>query len=85
MQKKDFDIQLKDNQLVIKAETTSDATDNRPETLRREFAYNSFKRSFRLPDTIDESKISARYKLGLLTVTLQYKDETSIHTKIDIK
>jgi HSP20 family protein len=54
--------------------------------LRREFSYNSFKRSFHLPKTIDRENISAAYKDGILNITIakknvqkEYKDR-----KIDI-
>jgi HSP20 family protein len=42
--------------------------------IRREFNYQSFSRTFSLPDTIDENKIEANYKDGILHVVVGKKD-----------
>jgi len=42
---------------------------------RSERWYGRFLRSFRLPPTVDEEKISANLKNGLLTLTLPKKEE----------
>jgi len=41
----------------------------------REFNYQNFERTFRLPDSIDKEKISATYQNGILFVNLTKKDE----------
>jgi len=41
----------------------------------REFNYQNFERTFRLPDSIDKEKISASYQNGILYVNLAKKDE----------
>ncbi|WP_243694630.1 Hsp20/alpha crystallin family protein [Flavobacterium psychrotolerans] len=41
--------------------------------IRKEFSYHSFFRSFYLPDSVDESKIVANYKDGILHVTIYKK------------
>ena len=38
--------------------------------MRREFNYNSFKRSFWIPENVNPDAISAGYKEGILTLTL---------------
>ncbi|MCH5718568.1 Hsp20/alpha crystallin family protein [Niabella hibiscisoli] len=41
---------------------------------RKEFSYQSFQRSFELPqDVVDEEKIAARYENGLLHLTIPKK------------
>jgi HSP20 family protein len=45
------------------------------EVVRSERFFGSFTRSFKLPDTIEKSGISADYKNGLLEVTLPVKEE----------
>ncbi len=45
------------------------------EFTRREFSYQSFKRSFSLPKTIEDTKIKANYKDGVLKITLPKKEE----------
>jgi HSP20 family protein len=42
----------------------------RPEWVRREYSRGAFERSFTLDDTIDASKISAKYVDGVLQVSL---------------
>ena len=46
-----------------------------PNYTRREFNFSSFKRSFQLPETIDQDKIQASHKEGVLTITLVKKEE----------
>ena len=44
--------------------------------MRKEFSYNSFRRSFTLPESIDlDQKIKATYKDGILNVNLLKKEE----------
>ncbi|MEX0275762.1 MAG: Hsp20/alpha crystallin family protein, partial [Flavobacteriaceae bacterium] len=42
---------------------------------RREFTYSSFKRSFTLPESVDEDKIKANYEEGILKFTLPKRKE----------
>ena len=51
---------------------------------RKEFSYNSFTRSFTLPDNVDvEDKINAKYKNGILKLTLVKLHEDEIkHKKV---
>ncbi|MBI4383937.1 MAG: Hsp20/alpha crystallin family protein [Nitrospinae bacterium] len=50
----------------------------------REFEQMNFERSFRLGDTLDAEKISAKLESGLLTLTLPKKEEAKPR-RIDIK
>lgn len=76
MEKKDFNIELKNDLLTISSEKkveTQDTDDN--EYTRREFSYQSFSRSFTLPNTIDDKKIKAKYENGILKVQIPKKEE----------
>ena len=42
---------------------------------RREFTATSFKRSFTLPETVENEKIEASYENGILAFMLPKKDE----------
>ncbi|WP_405377961.1 Hsp20/alpha crystallin family protein [Nonlabens sp. Asnod3-A02] len=42
---------------------------------RREFGKKSFKRSFNLPETVNQNDIDASYKNGVLLITLPKKEE----------
>jgi HSP20 family protein len=75
MNKEDFKIELENNFLVISSENEDKKEEEGKEFTRREFSYQSFKRSFSLPKTIDDGKIKANYKDGVLKITLPKKEE----------
>jgi hypothetical protein len=48
--------------------------------------YGSFQRSLRLPDTVDENKVEARFENGVLRVTLPKRPEAAReHRRIEIE
>ena len=73
--KNDFEIELDQEVLTIAAEGSNTAEESTDNFSRKEFNYASFKRSFTLPDTIDTSKISAKYTRGILRVDLPKRKE----------
>ena len=52
---------------------------------RREFSYNSFRRSFNVPDSVDLSKIDANYSEGVLHISLPKRKEALPQPKKLIK
>ncbi len=86
--KKDFNIELDNDLLTISSEVKEEnqTEDKERNFTRREFSYESFKRSFTLPETIDTSKIKATYKNGVLTLDLPKREEAKTQPKrmIDI-
>jgi HSP20 family protein len=86
MSKDDFKIELDNSLLVIsseKEEKNEEVQDG--EFTRKEFSYRSFKRTFTLPETIQEDKIKASYKDGVLKITLPKKEEAKEKPKKMIK
>jgi len=87
--KKDFNLELDNGVLSISSEQKQEdeQKDKNGRFTRREFSYSSFKRAFTLPETVDEEKISAQYKDGVLVVTLPKREEAKVQAKrlIDIK
>ncbi len=75
LKKTDFDINLDNNILSISAELKEEHEDNDEGYTRREFGYSSFKRTFTLPETVNDSKINASYNEGILNVHLPKKEE----------
>jgi HSP20 family protein len=73
MKKSDFEVNLDNNTISISAKTESNENENG--YTRREFSYSSFNRNFVLPETVDESKIDAKYEDGILKIVLPKKDE----------
>ena len=72
--KKDFKIDLEDNLLTISSEKKTEKDESANKFMRREFSYNSFKRSFQLPDTVEQDQISASHKEGILSIHLPKKE-----------
>jgi HSP20 family protein len=75
LRKEDFKVEIDNNLLVISCEKeeTKEETSKKEDYVRREFNYQSFYRSFSLPDYVDENKIEANYKDGILHVTISKK------------
>ncbi len=69
------ELHLEKNVLTIKGERRFESEDNKDNYHRIERAYGSFSRSFSLPTTIEEGKIKADFKDGLLTVTLPKQEQ----------
>ena len=80
MKKDDFKINLDNQVLTISKEEKEQKEEKKDNYTRREFVYNSFSRSFRLPKTILVDKIKADYKDGILMISLP-KDEKVILTR----
>lgn len=81
----DFNIELDDSVLTISSESNQDDTTHTEQYTRREFAYDSFQRSFRLPETVDTSSIAAKYDNGILTITLPKLQEAIPEPKKQIE
>lgn len=88
MTKDDFNIELDNDVLTISSENKkeSETSDKEGRFTRKEFSYNSFKRAFSLPDSVDSTKISASYNNGVLEIALPKKEEAKVQAKrlIDI-
>lgn len=68
--KEDFNLEVKNGYLTINGETKMEEEKKEEHYTRREFRFNSFSRSFALPDNVKEGEIKAKYDEGILKVTL---------------
>ena len=76
MDKKDFNVDVQNNMLVISSEKESKDENKEDENfLRREFSYTSFQRSFSIPENVDADNIKAKYDNGVLYVELPKRKE----------
>lgn len=73
--KEDFKINLENGLLTVSFEKKEENNTNAAKTLRREFSYQSFKRSFNIDDTVDADNIQAKYDNGILILTLPKKEQ----------
>ena len=75
VKREDFNIELEKDVLTISTEMKEGKEDQMPNYLRREFNFQSFKRSFQLPETIDQENIQASHEAGILKVNLPKQEE----------
>ena len=84
-EKSDFIIELNNNVLTISSDKKVENETKEGECYsRKEFSYQSFSRSFTLPNTIEGERISAKYDNGILNVTLPKRDEAKPKPAIQI-
>jgi HSP20 family protein len=77
--KDEVDINLENQMLTISAEhkeSKEDNTNGKGDWLLRERRYSRFQRSFTLPPTVDPQSVQAKLNDGVLTVTLNKREET---------
>lgn len=88
LKKSDFNIDVQGNMVTISAEKEETKEEKDSRYNRREYSYNSFSRSFTLPDDINRDKINATYTDGVLHVSLPKKEEAkrmNISKRIEVK
>ena len=73
---KDVQVEMIDGELMITAQRTETHKTNSHRVHRSEFRYGSFTRSIPLPTGVDESKIEATYKDGVLEVRLPVPEQS---------
>jgi HSP20 family protein len=76
LEKKDFIVEVQDGVLNISAEKEEEKTEEDKNYKRREFSYDSFSRSFTLPENCVPDKIDAKYENGVLHLSLPKKEVT---------
>lgn len=77
MSKNDFKVEADHNQLTISSEkeVNNEEKDENGKYTMREFNYQSFRRSFTLPESANAEKIAASYKDGVLNISIPKKEE----------
>jgi HSP20 family protein len=85
--KSDIKIEINDDVLTVSSNKKLDEEKTEGEYTKREFSYQSFSRSFILPETADAEKISAFYESGILRIIIPKKEEAKVKParKIDIQ
>lgn len=73
--KEDFQISVDKDLLTISYEKKEEAKNEDAKVVRREFSFQSFKRSFTIDEKINAEAIQAKYENGLLKLLLPKKAE----------
>lgn len=82
--KDDFKIEVDNGVLKVSAEKKEEKTEEEKNYTKKEFNYNSFERSFVLPETANENSINAGYKDGILNLEIQKKEDGMKRSKKEI-
>ncbi len=77
--KNDFKIELNHDLLTVSSdkEITNETKEGQQFSLR-EFSYQSFSRSFTLPNSVDSEKIGAKYDDGILRIIIPKKEDARL-------
>ena len=79
MAKEDFKIELNNNTLSISSEKKEEKeTKEGKRFTRKEFSYQSFSRSFTLPNVVDSENIEAKYENGILEIHIPKREEAKV-------
>jgi HSP20 family protein len=81
LKKEDFKINLDKNVLSVSAEKKAENVEEGKKYSKREYSYNSFVRSFTLPESADYGKIDAEYTDGVLKLNIAKKEEAKIQSR----
>lgn len=73
--KEDFKLTVDNGQLVIVFEKKEETGSEDYKTIRKEFSFKPFKRSFNLDDRIEANAIQAKYENGVLKLLLPKKEQ----------
>lgn len=79
---KDIRVTIEDGILMLSGERKSEKETEKENFHRVERCYGSFQRSFTLPETVDEDKVSASYRKGVLELTLPKTKSNSNKVKV---
>jgi HSP20 family protein len=85
VKKEEVTLDVADNVLTIKGERIQKNEKEEGKYYSFETQYGTFKRSFRLPKNVDQTKIEASFSDGILTITLSKIAEDKLKTAIKIK
>lgn len=87
LDKKDFKIEVEQDMLVISAEKEEKKEEKENGMTRKEFSYNKFCRSFRLPENAKMEMVDATYKDGILKIEVpkMVASAPKVHKEIAVR
>ena len=78
LERKDFSVEVDNHVLKVSAEKKEEKKEKEGAYSRREYSFNSFIRSFPLPENVKEGDIEAKYENGVLKVSIPKAKETPV-------
>jgi HSP20 family protein len=86
MDEKNIEVKVANDTLTIKGEKQEEKEEKKKDYYLHERRFGSFQRSFQVPQGVDADKIEAKFKNGVLTVTLPKTPEAKkASKKIEVK
>lgn len=84
LERKDFNVEVDNHVLKITAEKEEEKDEKDGEYARREYSFNSFSRSFALPEGVKEGSIDAKYDDGLLKISIPKVKESPVKPALKV-
>ncbi len=86
LQKENFSIEVEEDTLKISSKKAKEQTEENNDSRfrKREFNYQSFERSFKLPENIKTEDIQANYENGILKITLPKEEKKALKKMVEI-
>ena len=86
MDEKDIHVELDDAAVKIRGEKKEEKEEKNKNWFRRELSYGSFNRVVPLPATVESEKAKAKFRKGILTITVpKRKQETAARRTVHIE
>lgn len=80
VKKKDLEVSLTDHTITIRGCTKSEEKEEKGEYHRHEISSGSFLRTVALPSTVDDTKVKASFKNGILEVCVPKREDEKRHS-----
>ncbi len=84
MKREDFQINLKKDILTVTVDKKKEDGEGKKQFSRKEFDFGNFSRSFNMPENADSEKIAASYANGILSLTIDKRDEKYLQREISV-
>lgn len=82
----DIQVQVEENLLIIRGERKLERAETKQNYHRIERSYGNFRRSFSLPASVDQNRIAASCRMGVLRIVLPKREEsTKRHIDVEVK
>jgi HSP20 family protein len=81
MDEKDLTVEMDDAAITVRGEKKAEKEDKGKNWYRREQSYGSFHRVIPLPTTVDGSKAKAKFKKGVLSITVPKRQDEQARRK----